>query len=99
MAYRQKQRLVIQKKKQLPSNTNNKDNKPGDENPYSSYARYWGLAVQMILIITAGSFGGYKIDDWLNLSVPVFTLILSLSSVTLAIWLFIKETNVNNKKK
>jgi len=83
----------------LPSKSNKSENKPEDENPYSSYARYWGMAVQMILIISAGSFGGYKLDDWLNFSFPIFTLVLSLSSVTLAIWLFIKETNPNSKKK
>lgn len=56
------------------------------------------MAVQMVFIIAGGSFGGYLLDNWLDLKIPVFTLILSLGSVTLAIWLFIKDFNNNNKK-
>jgi len=66
---------------------------PNDEDPLKPYARYSGMAIQMIIIIAAGSFGGYKIDQWLNLSLPVFTIILSLAAVFLAIWLFIKQFN------
>lgn len=56
------------------------------------------MAVQMVVIIAAGSLGGYKIDQWLNLSFPIFTVIISLGSVVLAIWLFIKEFNTNKKE-
>lgn len=90
------------KKKALVSNTGtNKDNNEPDrdDNPYKSYARYWGMAAQMMFIIAAGSFGGYKLDQVLNTSIPVFTLVLSLGSVTLAIWLFIREFNNNKKPK
>lgn len=74
------------------------EKKPFDnKNPLNSYARYSGMAVQMIMIIFAGSFGGYKIDQWLELAFPFFTVILSLGSVALAIWLLIKEFN-NNKE-
>jgi hypothetical protein len=80
--------------------TNKENRDPEKENnPYSTYARYWGMAVQMMLIIAAGSFGGYKLDKILNTSVPVITLVLSLGSVTLAIWLFIREFNNNKKTK
>jgi len=47
--------------------------------------------MQMAVIIFLGVFGGMKIDRWLKLEIPVFTLILSLSSVTLAIYIAIKD--------
>lgn len=77
-----------------------RDKKPLDnKNPYNSYARYSGMAVQMIMIIFAGSFGGHKIDQWLGLPFPIFTVILSLGSVALAIWLLIKEFNNNQENE
>jgi hypothetical protein len=74
--------------------------KPSDKknNPFESYARYSGMAIQMLAIIAAGSFGGVKIDKWLNIKFPVFTVILSLAGVTLAIWLLIKEFNNTTNK-
>lgn len=68
-----------------------------NKNPIDPYARYSGMAVQMILIIAGGSYGGYRLDKWLNLSFPAFTVFLSLGSVSLAIYLLIKEFNTNNK--
>lgn len=73
-----------------------KENDENNENPMNPYARYSGMAVQMIVIIAAGSYGGYRADKWLHLSFPIFTLVLSLGAVTLAIWLFIKGFNNNN---
>lgn len=75
-----------------------KHNRSGrdQKNPLNSYARYSGMAVQMIVIIAGGSFGGYKADQWLSLPFPILTIIFSLGSVFLAIWLFIKEFNPNN---
>jgi F0F1-type ATP synthase assembly protein I len=43
------------------------------------------MAFQMLVIILAGVIGGYQLDRWLNLS-PLFTIILSLASVILAIY-------------
>jgi F0F1-type ATP synthase assembly protein I len=51
-----------------------------------SYARYSSIAFQMLVIILAGVFGGIKLDEWLELDIPVFTIILSLLSVILAIY-------------
>lgn len=38
------------------------------------------------MIILAGVFGGIKLDQWLNLKTPVFTIILSILSVIFAIY-------------
>jgi hypothetical protein len=66
---------------------------------YASYARYSALAIQAGLIIFAGTFGGYKLDAYLNLKFPIFTLILSLSSVFAAIWLLVRDVLKKNKPK
>jgi hypothetical protein len=55
------------------------------------------MALQMVTIIVIGSVGGLKLDQWLNLSFPVFTLILSLLSVAIAIYLAIKDIIRFNK--
>jgi len=56
----------------------------------NSYVRYSGMAFQMAVIILLGMFGGYKLDRWLNLS-PLFTVVLSLSSVIIAIYVVTKD--------
>ena len=56
----------------------------------NAYARYSSMAIQMLVIILAGVFGGFKIDGWLH-SKPIFTIILSLVSVVLAIYYVTKD--------
>ena len=56
----------------------------------NAYARYSGMAFQMMAIIVAGAFGGLKLDQWLSTR-PVFTVILSIVSVFLAIYLVVKD--------
>jgi len=45
----------------------------------------------MLAIIGIGVFGGIKIDEWLQTSFPIFTVILSFLSVILAIYYAIKD--------
>ncbi len=54
------------------------------------YARYSGLAFQMLFIILAGVWGGVKLDEWLKLR-PLFTIILTIVSVILAIYFAVKD--------
>ena len=62
----------------------------------NNIARYSSMAFQMMIIIVVGTFGGLKLDRWLEIEFPVFTLILSLLSVALAIYLAIKDIiNIN----
>jgi len=51
-----------------------------------NYTRYSSIAFQMLIIILIGVFGGIKLDDWLKLSFPVFTIILSILAVILSIY-------------
>lgn len=54
------------------------------------YARYSGMAFQMVAVIAAGAFGGLKLDQWLQTK-PVFTVLLSLVSVVLSIYFVTKD--------
>ena len=55
-----------------------------------NYARYSGIAFQMIFIILAGVFGGIKLDQWLK-TTPLFTVVLSVVAVFLAIYFVVKD--------
>ena len=61
------------------------------KNNLNSYARYSSIAMQMLVIILLGVFGGYKLDQWLKLSFPVFTVVFSLLSVVIAIYTVVKD--------
>ncbi len=45
------------------------------------FIRYSSLAFEMIMIMGVGVFAGVKIDYWLGLNFPVFTLVLMIFSV------------------
>ena len=63
---------------------------------WSNGASYSGMAFQMGIIIAGGTYGGVKLDDWLNLS-PVFVIICALASIALAMYVMIH--NLSQKKK
>lgn len=58
---------------------------------FDQFIRYSGLAFEMIAIMAVGVFAGYKVDQWLNLSFPAFTLGLMILSVIGAIYHAIKN--------
>jgi F0F1-type ATP synthase assembly protein I len=51
----------------------------------------------MVVIIAAGVFGGFKLDELLNTK-PLFIIILSLAGVAIAIYLPVKDV-IKTKKK
>ena len=66
---------------------------------WSSGASYSGMAFQMGIIIAGGTFGGVKLDEWLDLS-PLFTIVCALSSIALAMYVLInKLARINQKKQ
>jgi len=67
------------------------ENNKKTEGSLRSYAKYSSLAFQMLFIILAGVFGGKYLDQWLGLKFPVFTAVLSVVSVVLAIYYAIKD--------
>lgn len=71
-----------------------KENKQGEkQNPLREYARYSNMAFKWIAVILLGFFGGMKLDEWLKLEFPIFTLVLSSSGLFLSLYLLIKELN------
>ncbi len=63
-----------------------------------NYTRFSGLAFQMGIIIAIGTIGGVKLDAKWELS-PLFTLIGSLGSITISLYLVIKELSITKNKK
>ncbi|NPA45010.1 MAG: AtpZ/AtpI family protein, partial [Chlorobi bacterium] len=63
-----------------------KNKKKIDTSPLKSYAKYSGIAFQMIIIIVLGTIGGYKLDEYFGFKKHILTLILSILSVVLAIY-------------
>lgn len=60
-------------------------------NSFNAYAKYSGLGVQMALIIGGGCYGGYKLDEYYKNTTPIFTIILSLASIALAMYIVLKD--------
>jgi F0F1-type ATP synthase assembly protein I len=67
--------------------------KPKNPQPNSlnNYAKYSGLAIQMGVIIGGGCYGGVKLDEYFKNITPVFTIILSLLSIVLAMYVVLKD--------
>ena len=68
------------------------------ESPLYSYVRYSGIAIQMIVIIGLGSYGGVKLDEAYPDLYPLFTLTCSLASLGIAMYVVIKQVSTNSKK-
>lgn len=65
--------------------------KEKEKNKFKDYAKYSNMAFQMMAIIGLGTFAGLKLDELVYLNFPIFTLIFSLASVSLAIYISIKD--------
>jgi len=72
----------LQKKK----NQKNQGNKGIDD-----FARYSGIAFQMIGIILITTWGGTRLDKLTGWHTPVFTIVLSLLGVFAAIYTAVKD--------
>lgn len=56
-----------------------------------NYIKYTQIGFQMAIIITLGAFGGKKLDEYMKMTTPVFTIILSLLSIAAALYLALKD--------
>ena len=59
---------------------------PKKKKKFDDFIRYSSLAFEMVAIMGAGVFIGIKIDDWLELSFPAFTLGLMILFVIGAVY-------------
>jgi len=57
----------------------------------NAYAKYSGLAIQMGVIIGGGCYGGYKLDEHYQNKTPVWTIVLSLVSIGISMYLVLKD--------
>lgn len=65
---------------------------PNQEKRFTSnYAKYSGIAFQMLGTIGLGVYAGLKLDEWLAYKFPLFTLVLSLGSVGASLYLMIVQ--------
>ena len=55
------------------------------KNRFDDFIRYSSLGIEMMVIIGIGTFGGYKIDQWMKNEFKGFTLGLMIFSVIVAI--------------
>jgi hypothetical protein len=64
----------------------------------SDLIRYSGMAMQMLGTILVFTYGGYKLDEWQQNKIPVWTLILSLVSIAASLYLLIKGISQAGKR-
>lgn len=53
---------------------------------------YLVRSFQMAITIGLGVYGGYRIDKLTGIKFPIFTVILSLLSVALAIYILVRDS-------
>jgi len=68
-----------------------KDEQDKDENPANGYIKYSGIGFQMIAIIGAFTYAGYKIDESYHHNVRWVTAILSLTGVFISLYVVIRS--------
>ena len=72
-------------------NPSSPENRRQTQNRFNACARLSSLAIQMMVVIAAGTYGGFRLDKYLGWKFPVFTVVLSMLSVVAAIWYAIKD--------
>ena len=55
------------------------------------FIKYTNIAMRMIIIILVGVYAGIKLDEYLEMKSAIFTLIFSLVSVVMAMYVIIRE--------
>jgi len=70
---------------------NKKSQQSSKNRSLTSYAKYSSMAIQMILILLLGAFGGKALDSFFQFKFPVFTLGLLLLALITVIYLIIRS--------
>ncbi len=82
----------------MQDNDHNSKNEKKDNPLNSTYARYSGMAIQMIAVIGVGTFIGVKLDEQFPNKHNLYTIGLSLASVIGSMVLVISQIISNSKK-
>lgn len=77
----------------MKSKTNHKKKEPlkDSSKQLARYARYSGLAFQMIVVVLVVLYGGIKLDEYLEWEFPLFTILGAVGGVVLAIYYAVKD--------
>lgn len=67
--------------------------KPQDlkKRPLNDYMKYAAMSFQLAFIVFLFTYGGIKIDHYLGMKFPVFTLVLCFFSIAAALYLTLKD--------
>ncbi len=68
---------------------------PERKSQINDYVKYSGLTFQMAALIFLGYWVGGKIDHWLELRIPVFTIILIIAFIILTMYSLIRRLPKN----
>jgi hypothetical protein len=71
---------------------NNKKSYPKQKKQLNKLVRFSGIAFQMVIIISLGSFSGYQLDLYLEINNSIFTIAFSLLSIAVALMHVIQQT-------
>jgi hypothetical protein len=71
---------------------NNKKSYPKQKKQLNKLVRFSGIAFQMVIIISLGSFSGYQLDLYLEINNSIFTIAFSLLSIAVALMYVIQQT-------
>ena len=70
--------------------TNQPESNNSKKKQLNDYARYSAMGFQMAAIIFLSTWGGVKLDNYLELKIPVFALTFSILSVAGSMYYFIR---------
>lgn len=62
-----------------------------EKNPYHNYVKYSTIAFQMGITLFGFAYGGVKLDEYLNIEFPAFTIFLTLAGLALAMYFTLKD--------
>lgn len=72
--------------------------KPRKSAAFKQYARYSGMAFQMIFIIVVGALLGQYLDQLFHLKKPLCTVFLTLLAIGIALYTVLKDLISNHEK-
>jgi len=75
----------------MKNNGNNQNDIEDDSKPLNSYAKYTGVAFQMMAIIGVFAFIGYKLDIWFKTTTPWITALCCIIGVCLSLYQTIRQ--------
>ncbi len=64
----------------------------------NDFVKYSSMAFQMGIIILGSTYGGVRLDKYLQWKFPVFTVVFAISSVGIALYQVLKGLSNSNKK-